>query len=65
VNLVDTPIAAVLRTEQARRHLSSMLRLMGHAERCRQELGADDAANLVAEVNEALLHDVTARQTAA
>jgi len=31
---MDTPIAAVLWTEQARRDLSSVLRLLGHAERC-------------------------------
>ncbi len=62
---MDTPIAAVLWTEQARRDLSSVLRLMGHVERCCQELGAEDAAGLVAEAIDALVRDGAARRMAA
>ena len=62
---MDTPIAAVLWTEQARRDLSSVLRLMGHVERCCQELGAEDAAEKVAEAIEMLLRDGAARRMAA
>jgi hypothetical protein len=62
---MDTPIAAVLWTEQARRDLSSVLRLMGHVERCCQELGAEDAAEKVAEAIDMLLRDGAARRMAA
>ncbi|MBO1073384.1 soj family protein [Roseomonas marmotae] len=62
---MDTPIAAVLWTEQARRDLSSVLRLLGHAERCCIEMGSEDAAALVAQAINALVRDAAARRMAA
>jgi hypothetical protein len=62
---MDTPIAAVLWTEQARRDLSSVLRLLGHAERCCQDMGSEEAAALVAEAITLLARDGAARKMAA
>ncbi|MBC9178774.1 soj family protein [Pseudoroseomonas ludipueritiae] len=62
---MDTPIAAVLWTEQARRDLSSVLRLLGHAERCCQDLGSEEAAALVAQAMALLARDGAARKMAA
>jgi hypothetical protein len=62
---MDTPIAAVLWTEQACRDLSSVLRLLGHAERCCQDLGSDEAASLVADAMTLLARNAAARKMAA
>ncbi|EHM03257.1 hypothetical protein HMPREF9946_00219 [Acetobacteraceae bacterium AT-5844] len=62
---MDTPIAAVLWTEQARRDLAAVMRLMSHVERCCQDLGSDDAAALVAEALAVLARDGAARRMAA
>jgi hypothetical protein len=62
---MDTPIAAVLWTEQARRDLTCVLRLLSHAERCCEELGSDNAAALVAQAINALVRDGAARKMAA
>jgi hypothetical protein len=62
---MDTPIAAVLWTWQARRDLTCVLRLLSHTERCCEELGSDNAAALVDQALNALMRGGAARKMAA
>lgn len=62
---MDTPIAAVLWTNQAQRDMQAVLRLMSHVERCCLEAGSEEAASLVAAAISALLRDSAARKRAA
>jgi len=62
---MDTPIAAVLWPDHARRDMASLMRLMAHLERCCLEIGADDAAAHMAEAAAALAQDGAQRRLAA
>jgi hypothetical protein len=62
---MNTPIAAILWPEDARRDLGAVMRLLAHLELACQELGSDEAAALVAEAGQALLRTGQARKLAA
>jgi hypothetical protein len=51
---MDTPIAAILWHEGQQRDVAGLLRLLQHVESACVELGADDAAGLLAEAQERL-----------
>ncbi|WP_426955318.1 soj family protein [Muricoccus radiodurans] len=62
---MDTPIAAVLWPDHARRDLAALMRLMAHLERCCLDLGAEDAAGHLAEAAACLAGDGAQRRLAA
>ena len=62
---MNTPIAAMLWPEHARQDLNALLRMVAHLERCCLEMGADEAAERLAEAAAALLQDGTSRRLAA
>ena len=62
---MDTPIAAVLWPEHAAGDVSALTRLMAHLERRCLELGAEDAAQHLAEAAASLAHDGAQRRMAA
>ncbi|PZW48145.1 hypothetical protein C8P66_106149 [Humitalea rosea] len=62
---MNTPIAAVLWADEARRDVGSLLRLLAHLELSCMEIGADDAAGLIAEAARALADTLELRRLAA
>ncbi len=62
---MDTPIAAMLWPDHARQDLGALLRMVAHLERCCLEIGADDAAERLAEAAEALARNGEDRRLAA
>ncbi|MBP0444699.1 soj family protein [Roseomonas sp. SSH11] len=62
---MDTPIAAVLWPDHARRDMAALTRLMAHLERCCLEMGAEDAAAHLAEAAACLAHEGAQRRLAA
>ncbi|WP_458094899.1 soj family protein [Roseomonas sp. WA12] len=62
---MDTPIAAVLWPDHARRDMAALMRLMAHLERCCLEIGAEDAAGHLAEAAASLAQDGAQRRMAA
>ena len=62
---MNTPIAAMLWPEHARQDLNALLRMVAHLERCCLEMGADEAAERLAEAATALMQDGANRRLAA
>ncbi|WP_376100041.1 soj family protein [Roseomonas sp. CCTCC AB2023176] len=62
---MDTPIAAVLWPDHAQGDVSALTRLMAHLERRCLELGADDAAQHLAEAAASLMQEGEQRRMAA
>ncbi len=62
---MNTPIAAVLWAEEARRDVGSLLRLLAHVEAACLDLGAEEAAGLVAEAALTLADTLEQRKMAA
>ncbi|WP_424136086.1 soj family protein [Roseomonas chloroacetimidivorans] len=62
---MDTPIAAVLWPDHARRDMVALLRLVAHLERCCLEIGAEEAAGHLAEAASCLAQDGAQRRLAA
>lgn len=62
---MNTPIAAVLGTEDSRRDVAAILRLIAHLEAACLELGAEEAAGHMAEAARALVSTAGARRLAA
>lgn len=62
---MDTPIAAVLWQDRDQRDVQSLLRLLEHVELACMELGADEAASLIAEAQAELVNQAGQRRMAA
>ncbi|WP_431283027.1 soj family protein [Humitalea sp. 24SJ18S-53] len=62
---MNTPIAAVLWAEEARRDVGSLLRLLSHVEMACLDLGAEEAAGLIAEAALTLADTLEQRKMAA
>jgi len=62
---MDTPIAAILWPEHARREPQAMLRMLEMLERRCLEMGAEEAAEHLSRAVDALLRDQASRRRAA
>ncbi|UFN48026.1 soj family protein [Roseomonas sp. OT10] len=62
---MDTPIAPLLWADHARREPEALLRMIAHLERCCLEMGAEDAADRLAEAAAALAQESLERRLAA